>query len=96
MTHEHEPLVGLDGIIKCRTCGEVLPYAEQELGKVSSARMANEFLDKIAIEGKYQIVSKEGGFAIYSKDRDGIREEITAIKKSDRVYIVLQKLISKT
>ena len=95
MEHKHEAIVDLSGLIKCRTCGDVLPSAEIELGKVSSAIMANDFLDKIAIEGKYQIVSKEGGFAVYSKDKDGIREEVSARKKGDRVYIIYQRLITK-
>ena len=96
MTHEHEPIVQLDGIIKCRTCGQTLPYAETELAKVSSARQANRLLDEIAIKGGFTAEAFEGDFIVYSKDKNGIREELTARKKSERVYIVLQKLISKT
>ena len=96
MEHEHEPFIDLGGLIKCRTCGQVLPYAEQELGKVSSARMANRLLDEIAIKGGFHAESFEGDFIIYAKDKNSIREELTVKKKSDRVYIVLQKLISRT
>ena len=95
MKHKHEPVVSLDGIITCRTCGQILPYAEQELGKVSSAIMANRLLDELAIKGEFHADSFEGGFIVYAKDKNGIREEMTAKKKSDRVYIILQKLISK-
>ena len=95
MEHQHEPIVSLDNIIKCRTCGQILPYAEQELGKVSSAIMANRLLDEIAIKGGFHAESFEDDFIVYSKDRDGIREEMTVKKKSDRAYIILQKLISK-
>lgn len=95
MEHKHDLIIDLSGLIKCRTCGQTLPSAEIELGKVSSAIMANEFLDKIAIEGKYQIISKDEGFPVYSKDKDNIREEVTAKKKTDRVYVIVQKLISK-
>ncbi len=95
MTHKHEALVGLDGLIKCSTCGQILPYAEQELGKVSSARMANRLLDEIAIKGGFQATSFEGDFIVYTKDKNGIREEVSARKKSDRVYIIIQKFISK-
>ena len=93
--HEHEPLILLDGIIKCRTCGEILPYAEQELGKVSSAVMANRMLDELAIQGGFKADSFEDGFIVYSKDKDGIREEMSARRKSERVYIIIQKFISK-
>ena len=102
MEHIHEPLVGLDGINRCRTCGKLLSdtkHLEEEeivLGKVSSSRMANRLLDEIAIKGGFHAESFEGGFIVYSKDKNGIREEVTAKKKSDRVYIILQKFISKT
>ena len=96
MKHTHEPDVGLDGIIKCRTCGEVLPYAEKELAKVSSAKMANRLLDEIAIRGKFHAESFENDFIVYAKDKNGIREEVTAKRKSERVYIILQNLVSKT
>lgn len=96
MEHEHEPEIQLDGIIKCRTCGQILPYVEQQLAKVSSARMANRLLDEIAIKGGFTAETFEGDFIVYSKEKNGIREELTARKQSDRVYIILQTLISKT
>ena len=96
MTHEHEALIGLDGLIKCKTCGEILACAEQELGKVSSARMANRLLSELAIKGQYTAKSFEDGFISFSKDNNGITEEITCRKKSDRVYIIYKKLQSKT
>jgi len=95
MEHTHEPEILFDGLIKCRLCGQILSYAEVELGKVSSARMANRLLDEIAIKGGFHAESFEGDFIIYSKDKNGIREEVTARKKSDRVYIILQKFITK-
>ena len=93
--HKHEPLVGLDGLIRCKDCGEILKYAEKELAKVSSARMATKVLTKIAYEGGFKMDSIEGEFVVYSKDKDGIQEELTARKKSSRVYLVLQRLISR-
>ena len=95
MKHEHEALAELGGIIKCRTCGQILSYAEQELGKVSSARMANRLLDEIAVKGEFHADSFEGDFIVYSKDKDGMREELTVKKESDRVYVILRKLVSK-
>lgn len=95
MEHIHEPIVGLDSIIRCKNCGQILPYAEQELGKVSSAIMANRLLDEIAVKGGFHAEAFEGDFIVYSRDKDGIREEMTVKKKSDRVYVILQKLVSK-
>ena len=95
MEHKHEPSVDLNGLITCRTCGQILPYAEQELGKVSSAIMANRLLDEIAVKGGFHAESFEGDFIVYSKDNNGITEEITCRKKSNRVYIIYKKLQSK-
>ena len=95
MNHRHEPLVGLDGLIRCKGCGEILEYAEKELAKVSSARMATKVLTKIAYEGGFKMDSIEGEFIVYSKDKNGIREEVSARKKTDRVYVIVQKFISK-
>ena len=95
MEHTHEPLVSLEGILKCRTCGKVLEYAEQELGKVVSARIANRMLDELAIQGGFEAASFEAGFIVYSKNRDGIREELTAKKQSDRQFIIVQRYITK-
>ena len=95
MEHIHEPIVQLDGLIKCRTCGAAMPYTEQELGKVSSARMANRLLDEIAVKGEFHADSFDGDFIVYSKDKDGMREELTVRKESDRVYVILRKLVSK-
>ena len=95
MEHKHEPYISLDNIVRCRTCGEILPYAEIELAKVSSARIANRILDEMAIKGGLQVGAFEENFIVYFKEKDGIREEVTAKKKSDRVYVVLQRFISK-
>ena len=95
MKHIHEPIVGLDSIIRCMDCGEILEYAEKELAKVSSARMATRVLTKIAYEGGFKMDSIEGDFIVYTKEKNGIREQVTARKKSNRVYIILQKLVTK-
>jgi len=98
----HEPETGLDGLVKCRICGQILTDTrnpeddEVVLAKVSSARMANRILDEIAIKGGLQAESYEGDFIVYAKDENGTREEVTARKKSDRVYLVIKKYISKT
>ena len=95
MEHTHEPIIGLDSLIKCRNCGQILPYAEQELGKVSSAVMANRLLDEIAIKGGFHAESFEGDFIVYAKDKNSIREEITIKKRAERVYVIYKKIRSK-
>ena len=92
--HIHDPLVGLDSLIRCRTCGKILPYMEEELSKVTSAKRARRLLEEIASAGKYTVSSSEGAFAVYSRDKNGIREEITGKRISARNYRVYKRLIS--
>jgi len=92
--HEHEPIISGD-IIRCRTCGHILPYAEETISKVSSAIRARRILDMIAVNGKYKATGFSGKFIVYSKNRDGITEEITAEKLSEREFRVFKKVISE-
>ena len=95
MEHKHEPYIALDGLIHCRTCGEILPEAIEEIAKVSSARRARRILEEVAIAGHYYASSWERNFTIYARERDDIIEEIAAEKLADRDYVVRRKLISK-
>ena len=92
--HEHEPLIGLGGIIKCRTCGEILPSMEEEITKVSSSKRVRSILEEIAVAGRYRAYSFEGEFVVYSRDRNGLREEITGEKLSERNYRIFKRTIS--
>ena len=95
MEHIHEPIISLDNLIKCQSCGQILPYAEQEIGKVVSSKIANRMLDELAIQGGFKADSFESGFIVYAKDKNGIREELTAKKQSERQFIIVQRYITK-
>jgi len=92
MEHEHDALIGNDFIIRCRTCGEILPYAEVEICKVSSALMANRTIQAMAVTGKYMASSFNDDFVIYTRKINGIKEEITGEKIADRQYRVFKRL----
>ena len=96
MQHQHDPLIGLDGLIKCRTCGELLPYFEEEICKVSSESRAKRVLEEIAAAGRYTVTSITGGFVIFSRETwpSNIIEEITCEKTHSRVYRIYKKLTS--
>ena len=96
MEHKHEALIGLDGIIKCRTCGQILPYAEEVLGNVPSIKVARRILDEIAIKGGHSVSAFADGFVVYTKDQDGIREEVSCRRISSREYQIYKRLVSKT
>ena len=91
MEHRHEPIVTLDGLIKCKDCGKILENTELELAKVNSATMARRLLGEIAVAGKYQVKSMDG-FPVYSREQNGILEEITGEKLSARNYRIYKTL----
>jgi hypothetical protein len=93
--HVHNPTVGLDNIIKCQTCGDILPYAEKEICKVSSANRVQRVLEEIAVAGGYVASSFENGFIVYTNTIAGIREEVTASKISGRNYRVYKRMSKK-
>ena len=92
--HKHEALVRLDGFIQCKTCGQILPSMEETISKVNSATRAIRVLSEIAVAGKYRAYSFDKGFIIYSKEKDGLREEVTAEKIADREYRIYKRISS--
>ena len=87
--HKHEAYISLDNIIRCRTCGQVLPFIEETIGKVVSAKQAKRVLDEIAVTGKYRAIGFSGGFIIFGKNKDdSLVEEITAEKLKERNFII--------
>ena len=86
MEHKHEPIISLDGQIKCRTCGKILPFFEEELAKVSSAIRLRRILEEIAVAGNYTAISFHRGFVVYSKKIDNLREEVTGEKVANREF----------
>jgi len=87
--HEHEPIAGLDKIIRCRICGQMLSNTEQIVSKVTSLSSARKVLDEIAVAGGYRATGFDRGFIIYSKDRDDrLREEICIGKLKEREFVI--------
>lgn len=93
MTHNHDPIVQNDGIIKCRTCGEILPCMTETIATTDSAIKANRVLQEIAVAGQYQALSFEQGFVLYARTRNTNREELCVEKVSPRRYRVCKKTI---
>ena len=94
MIHKHEPQILLDGQIKCRTCRKLLSSAEEEITKVSSARRVIKILQEIAVAGRYRATSFEKEFVVYSRDKNGNREEVTGERLSERNYRIFKRTIS--
>ena len=93
MKHEHEPNIQLNGMITCRTCGEILPYMEEDIAKVDSALKANRILQELAVAGNYRANSWDSGFVLYSRDKNANREELAVKKGSKRNYRVVKRVV---
>jgi len=93
--HKHEPLVGTDSLIRCKACGQILDKVELTISHVSSAYRARKVLENIASAGKYTIIGFHEDFPVYSKNKNGIIEEITASKITIRDYRIIKRLISE-
>lgn len=95
MEHVHEPVVQLNGLIVCRTCGKQLSKAEEQITIVSSYRSANKVLEEIAVAGHYTADSfNNHNFVVYSRQVNNNREEVTVEKISNRSYRVLKRIIT--
>ena len=92
MTHEHDPIVGSDKIIRCRICGELLSHLEEVLGRLTSFTRARRFQDEIAWNGGYVAAGYTGLSVIYSRRTDGLVEEVTVRKMGDRKFEVVKKI----
>ncbi len=85
--HEHDTYLGLDNIIRCRTCGkEVISMI---VASVTSAARARRVLDEIAVAGGYSAVASDGDFVVY-RDNKGL--EITVTKIAERRYDVIKRM----
>ncbi len=89
---EHEGVVGLDHIIRCRLCGITLDMYESQITKTQSAKRAKKIIDEIAVKGGFTAARFDDTFVVYEKHDQGIVEEITAIKEGDKEYKVIKRL----
>ena len=90
---EHDALIGLDCIIRCRLCGDVLPYSIETITKVQSSTRAKRILDEIAVAGNYRASSFNDSFIVYSRCRDSLIEEVSVEKVKDREFRVFKKIM---
>ena len=88
---EHTPTLGLDGIIRCKRCGDLLPHMDEEIDKTQSAKRANRILEEIAVSGGYFASGFSNGFIVYCKNE----EILTAEKLGERNFVVTKRTLSK-
>jgi len=89
--HKHEPIVTLDGQLKCMTCGKPLEEAQEEITSLGSRLGAKELLDHMAVDGGYSAGAYENGFIVFSREKDSITEEITIVRHGLRDYRIVKR-----
>lgn len=92
--HEHDPVLQLDGLILCRTCGKFLPYMEEIIAVATSQRRMNLIMQEIAVAGHYVATTFENGYVVYSRVKDSNQEEIVAKKHGIRSYKIMKRVTS--
>jgi len=90
MEHKHDIIISLNHQITCRTCGQIVPYFEEIISRVQSAKKAKRIMDEIAVAGEYKAISIYQGFVHYVRELDGLTEEITARETGDRAFEVVK------
>ena len=93
--HRHEPIIGLDNILRCRTCGKELSSAEEIIVKTQSALSARRVQDEIAIAGRYFASHFQYGSLVYSKSENGLRYELSLMHVKDKDYIVIRTVVKE-
>ena len=90
MTHTHEPSIGLDRLIKCRICGKILPGMTETISTVQSECRAIRIMSEIAVAGSYIATEFRDGLIVFSRNTDGLVEEISAIRVHSKLYRVMK------
>lgn len=63
---------------------------KQVIGWADSAIKARRMLDQIAIAGGYKVTGAAGNFPIYSRQVDGVNDEISIEKTKKRRFDVIK------
>lgn len=89
---EHDAIVGLDGIMRCRLCGKIGEEIVGILAVTQSLSQARRILGEVAVLGGWQ-ASSHGEYAmVYSRNKGGIEEELSIKKKSTRQWLILKEI----
>ncbi len=83
---KHEPVIGLDNIIKCKLCGEAV-YELIIASGIQSSTRARRILDEIAVAGDYKAISVTDKDVVYGNGTF----ELTTRKIAERRYEVIKR-----
>ena len=68
---------------------------EQAIIKAQNSARAKKILDEIAVAGGYQATGLRNGFVVYSKNEDGVIEELFVRKIGDKEFAVVKRTIKE-
>ena len=87
----HEFITGLDGIPRCRKCGQIGGKHMEELGIFWSLKQARRVMDEIAVSGNYR-PDEVGPKSVIYRRSNGIQESLYIIKKADRQWCIIKEI----
>ena len=92
---KHEAIVK-NGRLECLLCGEALSNAKKSVGQADSLVKARSTLDEIASAGEYRAAGTRGNFVVYSRQLNGVTEEITIERTTKRRWNVVKRIYNTT
>ena len=90
MSCEHDFIMGLDNVIRCRLCGMEGGEIMEILGTVQSLVQARRVQDEIASHGDWLVADRDGQSVIYSRSRNGTVDELKVEKKGERQWQIVK------
>ena len=91
--HQHDFVETTAGS-RCRFCGRTMEELMEDSIEIihsgDSGRKARRVLEHIAVTGEYTAIGMKNGFVIYTRNRDGITEELYIEKPNSRSFQVVK------
>ena len=95
MKCDHEHMIGLDKVMRCRKCGALGGKSMEELATFQSLRQARYLLERMALDGNYGITAMGTHSAIYTRSSENMEEKIYVDRKGDRKWVIAKVIESK-
>ena len=86
--HTHNPVIGLDGILRCKNCGKIGGVYVEVIAQVQSLKVARKLLDTMSLGWGVDGVGEHS--AIYTQTKGEVEIERYVEKKGDRQWQIIE------